>query len=389
MLGVPDLYLDENAVPGGADANTTNEGGPDIDGSSSGAPGDGAPPTCNADLKTDKANCGACGHDCTNGVCTDGVCTLADNLPSPTDLTVRGNTIYYGLQGVDGIASCPITGCASASVAPKKLTPDDAGSFQPNRVVANDTHVYAADYYTGTANRGRLLKVAVGGGLLERVPPAPLLERSYDVAIDGTALYWTEIQGQTSGIYACLLPNCPTAITVHAGGAPELIAVGADGAIVWSDGDLYRCPSRANCPGDRLVQNDPPGVANDLMIDGATVFWGTNLGAIYSCSTAGCANATKILEESPKATIGAIAANGTFLAWSIMPFNPDGNTVDDKAGVIKSCNMPKCSGADVKVLATGQKDPAAMALDAKSVYWANSGKRGFVDGIGQLMKAPR
>jgi hypothetical protein len=51
--------------------------------------------------------------------------------------------------------------------------------------------------------------------------------------------------------------------------------------------------------------------------------------------------------------------------------------------------MPNCTGAGVRVLATDQKDPSAMTVDANSVFWANSGKRGFSDGIGNLLKAPR
>lgn len=41
-----------------------------------GVPGspDGQPPTCGADLKTDPANCGACGHDCGGGKCEAGIC---------------------------------------------------------------------------------------------------------------------------------------------------------------------------------------------------------------------------------------------------------------------------------------------------------------------------
>jgi hypothetical protein len=387
VLGVPDIYLDENAGTGAGDGSADGPG-PNADGSSSGSLDGDKPPTCNTDLKTDKQNCGACGHDCSNGICTDGYCVLAENLPSPTHLAVRGNTIYFGLQGIDAISSCPTTGCASASVGVKKLTLDDAGSFQPSRVVANDTHVFAADSYG--FNKGGVLRVPIAGGTMDRLPPNTPLERSSGIAIDNGAVYWTESEGTLQGVYACVLPSCPTPLKLSVSTSADLIAVGPDGAIVWAEGELRRCANRQNCIAANLITGTaPPGAVLDLAIDGATAYFGTSSGTIYSCSTAGCANATKIVETTTKAIIGAIAVNGTFLAWSEMPFLDGGNNIDDKAGVVKSCTIPNCSGAGVKVLATNQKDPSGMVLDAKSVYWSNSGKRFYVDGLGTLAKAPR
>jgi hypothetical protein len=389
LIGVPDLYLDPNAVPGGGEGGPGSETGTtDGPGTPQGEAGADVVVQCNADLKTDKQNCGACGHDCTNGVCTDGLCILSQDMPSPGTITVRSGNVYIGLHGGTGaIASCPTSGCASAAVGLKVLS-IDAGDPYPWRVAATDTHVFASDY--SGFNNGGIRRVLVTGGDFRKFPAANL-ERSYGLAIDNAAVYWTTT-GSPGAVHWCDLPACADGLqTASVATDPELLAVAADGTIVWADnsgGILKRCASKSACNAGNLVP-DFQGVVNALVTDGSTVYWGTNLGEILSCATSGCANATKILKEVPSATIAAIAVSGTTLYWSSMVFDGTGNNVIDSEGVIKTCTMPKCSGADVKIIATKQKDPDAMAFDAKSLYWANSGKRGFTDGIGNLVKAPR
>src|SRR5688572_23931949 len=120
LIGVPDLYLDPNAISGsgsegGAGSETGTTDGPPV-----GEAGADVVVQCNADLKTDTKNCGACGHDCTDGVCTDGLCILAQDMASPGAMTVRGSSVYVGLHGGTGaIVSCPTSGCASATVGLK------------------------------------------------------------------------------------------------------------------------------------------------------------------------------------------------------------------------------------------------------------------------------
>lgn len=387
LIGVRDIFLEEGTGPigaeGGVDGPTGADGPIATDG------GDGSVVTCNADLQKDPKNCGACDHDCSNGVCNAGLCTLAETLRSPNTIAVRGGSVYLGLLGGTGaIVSCPTSGCASATVGTKNLTVD-AGDPYPWRIAVTDTHVWASDYLSG--NKGGVRRVLAGGGDFQKFPAGDL-ERSYGIAVDQTSVYWTT-EGSPGAVHWCDLPACANGLQVAAPttSAAELIAVAADGTIVWADGAggvLRRCATKVGCTPADLVP-DFNGVVTDLTIEGTTVYWGTTFGEVLSCATSGCANPTKVAVEPTRSVIGAVAVSGSSLFWSAMPFADGGNSVVQEEGVIRTCTMPKCSGADVRTLATKQKDPSAMAVDARSIYWSNSGKRGFSDGIGNLLKAPR
>jgi hypothetical protein len=388
VIGVPDLFLEEAASGGDGGADAV---GPDAQPVADGQAAD-VGPTCAADVKTDAKNCGACGHDCTNGHCLDGLCVLAENLKSPGSIALRGGTVYVGLLGGTGdIASCPTNGCASATVALKSLGGANAGEPEPYpwRIAATDTYVYASDY-----NNGGVWRAATNGGEFRRLVTPAEAKRAHGIALDENSVVWTIDDGAAS-VLSCDLPDCAGgAKTVAPAVYGEVIAVATQGAskgtLVWANnggGELFKCPSRIGCAPAKLVVGDWQGRVDDLTIDGETVYWGTNLGEIFSCAVAGCANPTKILTEAPKAFIAAIAVRGTSLYWSSMPAEATGDNGLDGAGVVKKCTLPKCG--DVQTIATKQKDPTAMTLDDRSVYWANGGRLGYTDGVGILVKAPR
>lgn len=390
LIGVRDIHLDENINAGGGDGGARD--GDTADGRTGEGGDPDAPITCEADLQSDPKHCGACGHDCTNGVCDTGICILAQDLKSPHSIAVRGTTIFVSQLGGNfgSVLSCPTTGCASATVGTKLLT-SDAGDPYPYYLVATDTHVWTSDYLSG--NNGGVRRILTTGGDFRRFPTSPaVLERSYAVAVDKTSVYWTT-NASPGSVQWCNLPDCANGLqtAVASADSAELIVVAADGSIIWAEnggGILKRCNSKTACTPALLVP-DYEGVVNDLKLDGDTVYFGTNLGEILSCSVKGCANAKKIVLEDPKATIAAIAVSGNDVFWSSMEFAPDGNNVLEEQGKIKTCTMPKCSGADIRVIATNQHDPVTMTLDAKSVYWANSGKRFNSGGTGNLYKAAR
>jgi hypothetical protein len=119
--------------------------------SSSGQGGDGG---CAADLRSDPANCGACGHDCLGGACVGGACgpteigstgnyatrlavgggalawkdlngvvNMKESVPSPS-LSLMGNAVAIALIGGVGYATVRETSLAGAH----RFTPGQSGS---------------------------------------------------------------------------------------------------------------------------------------------------------------------------------------------------------------------------------------------------------------------
>jgi hypothetical protein len=79
------------------------------------------------DLRNDNANCGVCGHVCTETACTNGMCPpfpfvdTSTQMPSTHAATVKNGNAYYVGPGVDG-------GIDEIYVIPTKALPD-AGRF--------------------------------------------------------------------------------------------------------------------------------------------------------------------------------------------------------------------------------------------------------------------
>jgi hypothetical protein len=392
ILGVPDLSFDERAEQGAVDGSSRpGDAARSSDDGSLSSPADSGPASCKADLKTDTRNCGACGHDCTHGFCNDGLCTLKDDLGGPTALALTADHVYVGLIGdnaLQGVIRCPKDGCASPTVGPERISPEDAGYMEVFGLVTSPNYVFATDYYG--SNGGKAWRMNLDGGGLSHVPEGALQQRSYGIAIDRTHLYWVDAY-DPGGLYDCALPECKSPHLIKALAGPELIAVGPDQRIAYTHQDGYQlstCRSKDDCGAPQLVtSNASPGYINAIAIDDGSVFFAAG-GQIYSCALSPlCANPTKVVDEVGQLVTTFAVSRGT-LWFAVLPIDDADNAVSAE-GTIKTCIATQCSGAGVRVIATKQKDPEAIALDDKSVYWANNGIRRSTAGIGSVVKAPR
>jgi hypothetical protein len=94
---------------GGGDADAGNAGGASGDAAGDGAPGDGGPtgPYC-ANLQTDNANCGVCGHPCTGEhTCNAGKCGLTCG---PGQIACIAGDTCIPMGTCCSLADCPVTG---------------------------------------------------------------------------------------------------------------------------------------------------------------------------------------------------------------------------------------------------------------------------------------
>lgn len=390
IIGVPDLTFDESAPQGNPDGSASNsDGSSGTDGQSTNPD---ATPSCNADLKTDKANCGACGHDCTNGDCADGVCTLRSDLSNgPSTIAVSGDTIYIGLQddssGPIGIASCPTNGCNSATVGIKQLSNVDASVTAWQVVVASDT-VYMTDYYS--FNKGMVWKLPTQGGkLTPAITPLASQQRAVGLATDGKTIFWSA-DDTGGGVFYCDLPCAGSPQRMHTlTSDPGLVAL-ANGKVIYEDGSsLFICNSKTDCATPTAVPISLYGNITALTVDSDVLYWAANptgTNHVYSCAlTPLCATPTPVVDDDDAITAMTVASGHVY--WATLPANDAGVLIDTE-GTIKSCPIAGCS-ANKTTLATKQKSPAQMVVDAKSVYLINDGSRGNVNGIGSLVKFPR
>ena len=119
IIGTRDLVYDEKAGDGGSSGAGDGSSSSSSSSSSSGggdASGDG-PTTCVADLQTDKANCGRCGHDCLGGACTKGKCEAVTLTVAtePLGITVVGDTVFFTEYFDDAVWKVKTDGTGAAA----------------------------------------------------------------------------------------------------------------------------------------------------------------------------------------------------------------------------------------------------------------------------------
>lgn len=314
-------------------------------------------PSCCAggcvDLATDAANCGWCGHDC-GGACAEGVCR-------PTTLASRQGTI--------------------------------------ENVVVDSTHVY----WTSATN-GTVMRIPVGGGL-----PTTLASEQrfpWGLAVTSSAVFWTDINRLTV-MTAGLDGDHPTLIAAHpqdhSGRDPAEIEADAE-HVFWlyrsqNNTQLLQAPVSGGEPttlsfaprgmkvgpggvywveGTQLLKLGPEGGTPVVVADGLSGngLYGTTLIAIDSTTAylrdwvskdGSAVGATFMKLPLAGGTPTTIATLDTASAQS---FEVDATSLYYARGptIMK---LPLAGGPPVFV-AKGKISGFRIAVDATSVYWADS-----------------
>lgn len=322
IIGTRDIFFEEGAE-GGTSSSSSSTGGTSSSSGDSGGDGGNDAAQCNADLQTDKANCGRCGRSCLGGNCIMGKCEpipLATGLDNPTSAVIEGNRLIVTLYGKGDIISVP----KDAPGAPTNIV---TGRTSPWGAFVDNATLYFAD-----------------------------ADYEYN-GVDAD---------RRGGIWKCPLANCAT---------PELV-VAADSPLnpVLVNGVIYFAEE-----GNDVVSKVPLAGGAKTVLDSTTNPHGIALDATHLYYTATEDSFWRVPLSPPDAGGQAVGPQGYYTVGSVALDNDryfytytDINNQAKGAGHVLS--FTKAAPGQGRVdYGTDNVTPRGIVVDDQYVYWANSG----------------
>ena len=281
----------------------------------------------------------------------------------PVSLAIDTANVYWENNG-GAVADCPLSGCPNNT--PTFLVGGGGGFFSESIAAGSSIAFFAVS--------GSVDSCASGGCSFTPAPywTEPEFDEGgagdagggfvNDIISDSTNLYFTD----GLSVYSCpIASTCssPTALLTTGSGAFEQLAVNAGDVFYVNDDtatpSLHAVPitggaTRLVCKSDLLWD------INSIVASSAYVYFttGDDSSSIYQCPAAGGGKPTVFAsDEFPY----GLAADGANLYW----------TNNANPGVIGTCPLgPACMGS--RTVASGQDNPAAIAVNATAVYWTTT-----------------
>lgn len=304
-----------------------------------------------ANLKTDGANCGVCGHDCLGGLCVNGECQavkLAGGQGQTIGLAVDATHVYWTSQNLGTVSKVSVNGGTPTTLA--------TGISSPAGVAVDSTSVY---WVAGSG--GNVYKAPLAGGnstILANAQSGPL-----NVAVDATNVYWTN-----SGGTIMKVPIAGGSTTQLATGQTPLgLAVDAN-YVYWTNGyfgsnnaTVQKVPIGGGVP-ITLVSGQTRPTA--LAVDSMYFYWTTGAGngadQLLKCPLAGCPGNIPTVLASGQQILGLA---------NLILIHVDPTDVYWPTGLEGAIKRVSINGGVIKPLATAQQMPNAVVGDANAIYW--------------------
>jgi hypothetical protein len=279
---------------------------------------------------------------------------LPENLttdPYPFDVALGAGSVFW-TKMLGEFCSPPGSVKAVDLTTRVQSTLVSACDIQPANVVADDNHVYYAEWASDT-----VMRLPVGGGVPSTVAPATGLRFHRALVLDDTYVYF----GDDVGIKQ-VPKDGGTVVTLAPGYDSTKLAVD-DSYVYWTEWTLV---------GDDAIRRVPKvGGAVQTIVSGGTLAdpWGIAVDDSYVYWTEQDSGKARrvaktggtILDLVPTQTdyeAGSIAVNDTHVYWT--------DTTSAEDGRLR--RVPK-AGGDVDDLALGLFGPKGVNLSASHVYW--------------------
>ena len=267
--------------------------------------------------------------------------TVVDTGEFPFRLAVDADHLYWAEFERGSVHRVPLAGGPSVELIP----PRPAGQAEVYGLLLFGDDVYICDSATGEIRR-----VPAAGGTVDRVAVSPC----FDLASDGTHLYWTSISPTEPALRRLALPDGP--VEDFGAPGPSRHVMIRDSEIYWTDYASGQVASHPTSQGPtRVLTTRPPRGPWGLEVDDTHVYWAEPRspdGSIARVSRAG--GSVEVLATGQPGA-HSVVGDGTELYWT-----------NELAGEIMQLSV----GGAPTLLVGGLGEPQNLVLTPTALFWS-------------------
>jgi hypothetical protein len=285
------------------------------------------------------------------------VAIATQQIVSPK-LAIDDKNVYWTTP--TGVMGCTKLGCTT----PWSVMSWVAPGLGAVGIATDGESVWASDY-----TNSRIVVCPKMGCPSDPQVVASGQQDAYEVAVDGTNVFWTTQAPPPGSVAMCPKAGCPGPPLSMATVAAQSMALDAT-HVYWTSGAEIRSCPKTGCVGGMPALVVPTTTSPDgLVVQGGNLYFGSadSSGQISTCPVTGCLSGKTILTSGFQTSYLAVDANNVYFTAAA------GMTT-----AVYSCSKAGC--ATPRLLAGNQRTAAGIAVDATAVYWVAQGDVGTATG---------